>query len=158
MKKTLIAVMGLLILALDLFTKQLTESILNLGESITVIPGFFEIEYARNTGAAWSLLGNMNSRPFFLILSLSVSIYIFLKFIKEDNTLLLFAFSLVLAGNMGNFYDRLKLHYVRDMLSFNLFGYPYPIFNVADISLVIGFGLLMIYIYLDEKGKINGQD
>ena len=61
----------------------------------------------------------------------------------------------ILAGQRWFFilYDRIVHHAVRDMLSFNLFGYEYPVFNVADISLVIGVFLIAVNIYLEERSN-----
>ena len=159
MKKRYLILLSALLLAADLYTKHLTETFLNLNEYITVIPNFFDIHYARNTGAAWSMFDGGWMHPIFIVLSLSVSCYALYTFVKKDHPLLLVSLPFILAGNLGNFYDRVRFQYVRDMLSFNLFGYPYPIFNVADICLVIGFGLLMLYVYLEEnKVKQDGKN
>lgn len=151
MKKILLSILSGILLLIDLYTKNLTQTHLELGEHITIIPGFFDIHYAQNTGAAWSMFEGGWMHPVFLAISLAVSIYAIYTFIKEQDFLLLLSISLILAGNLGNFYDRLKFQYVRDMLSFNLFGYAYPIFNFADVCLVIGFGVLFVQMILEEK-------
>ncbi len=151
MKKIMVLVGSAALLVLDLYTKYLTEKFLRLGESVSVIEGFFEIHYARNTGGAWSLLDGDFMMPIFILISLSVSVYLLYMLFKEKNNLILVSICLILAGNLGNFYDRVRFGYVRDMLSFDIFGYPFPIFNVADICLVMGFGLLFIHIILEER-------
>ena len=78
-------------------------------------------------------------------------------FIKERDTLLLWGIGLILSGNLGNFYDRLTLGYVRDMLSFNIFGYDFPVFNVADSCLVVGVGVLFLYMFLEERKLKNNE-
>lgn len=159
MKKLFLGIFSAVLFSVDLYTKYLTESALRLGESVSVIPGFFDIHYARNTGGAWSMLDGGWMQPIFLIISLAVSVYAIYTFVKEDNNLILLSITFILAGNFGNFYDRLKFKYVRDMLSFNIFGYDYPIFNFADVCLVIGFGILFLYIYLEErKEKHHGKN
>lgn len=151
MKKRYLAILSIGLLMIDLYTKNLTEQFLKLGESWTVIPGFFDIHYARNTGGAWSMFDGGWMRPVFLLISVAVSVYVIYTFIKEDHPLILLSVTFIFAGNLGNFYDRLKFQYVRDMLSFNIFGYDYPIFNFADICLVVGFGILFLHIYLEER-------
>lgn len=151
MKKIFVLVASAALITVDLLTKSLTESYLRLGQSIPVIDGFFEIYYARNTGGAWSMLDGAWMMPVFLLISFSVTVYLLYMLVKEDNNLLLLSICLILAGNLGNFYDRLKFSYVRDMLSFNIFGYAFPIFNFADVFLVIGFGILFLYLFLEER-------
>ncbi len=155
MKKIIVVVVSAALLMIDLITKNLTEQYLRLGESYTVIEGFFDIHYARNTGGAWSMFDGDFMMPIFLLISLSVSIYLIYMLIKENDNLVLMSISLILAGNLGNFYDRFRFSYVRDMLSFDIFGYPFPIFNFADICLVIGFGLLFLHIFLEERKELK---
>lgn len=158
MKKLIIGVLSAILLYLDLYTKTLTETYLKLGESFTVIPGFFDFTYLRNTGGAWSMFDGGLMLPIFLAISLGVSAYALYMFIKEDNYLLLASIALILPGNLGNFYDRIIFSYVRDMLAFNIFGYNFPVFNLADVFLVLGFGLLFIYIILEERKDAKNEE
>lgn len=151
MKRLMMLMMSGILLALDLWSKAWIETNLRLGESLVVIPNFFELTYLRNTGAAWSLFDAAWMRPIFLILSLVVSVVCIYYFFNENNWMVLLGISFIVPGNLGNFYDRLKLGYVRDMLSFNLFGYDYPVFNFADVCLVVGFGFILLYIILEER-------
>lgn len=151
MKKIIILLISGGLLALDLITKSWIQLNLALGQSIQVIPGFFDITYLQNTGAAWGMFDGPIMRPIFLLISVGVTVTALYYFFKEENLLLLTGIGLIIAGNTGNFYDRLMLHYVRDMLSFNIFGYAFPVFNVADVCLVVGFGVLFLYMFLEEK-------
>jgi signal peptidase II len=143
----------LAVVALDQITKYAIEARLSLGQSIELIKGFFSLTYARNTGAAWSILtGQMT---FFYIIStiaLIVMTYFLWKTDKKE-TLQRFALALLIAGTIGNFIDRLMFQYVRDFLDFIIFGYDFPIFNVADISLNVAIGLLILEAFLEGRGK-----
>lgn len=146
----------LLILAvvlLDQITKYAIEAQLSLGQSIEIIKGFFSLTYARNTGAAWSILSGQMT--FFYIIStiaLVVMTYFLFKTDKKEN-LQRIALALLIAGTIGNFIDRLMFQYVRDFLDFIIIGYDFPIFNVADITLNVAIGLLILEAILEGRGK-----
>lgn len=144
------------ILALDMLTKWLVSNYLTEGNSITVIPHFFWITFAKNTGAAWSILEG--KLVFFLVITVAALVVMTVIFLKTDknNRLIRITMILLIAGTLGNFIDRAVFHYVRDFLEFNLLGYPFPIFNVADMSLTFGVGLMVIDAIIDWR-KSNGQ-
>lgn len=139
----------LLVLAADLVSKYLAQVHLANTSALTVIPNFFELTYVMNTGAAWSILEGQ--RLFFIVLSSIVSVVLIYLIFKEKEKLMSLALSLMLAGTLGNFYDRIFFGFVRDMLSFNFFGYQYPVFNIADSALVIGVTLIIIDMVLKER-------
>ncbi|TFG82940.1 MAG: signal peptidase II [Erysipelotrichales bacterium] len=148
-KRELFVLVG--VLALDLLSKYWVSSVLGLYESITVIPGFFWLTYLRNTGAAWSIFEGQLG--FFLIIAAVAMlgmIYFFFK-TPRKNQLLRFALIFMFVGTLGNFIDRAMFTYVRDFLSFNTFGYMFPVFNVADMALNVGAGLLILEALLERK-------
>ena len=144
----------LLIIGLDQLTKSWIESILQLHESIELIPGFFSLTYARNTGAAWSMLAGQMT--FFIVLTSAVLcglIWLMVKTPKES-TWTRISLSLIMGGAIGNFIDRISFGYVRDFLDFILFGYDFPIFNVADMALCIGVALLALVMLMDKEESV----
>lgn len=138
-------------IVVDQMSKFLLESFLKLGDSIQIIPGFFSITYARNTGAAFSILeGKM---IFFYLITIVAVIGMFYYLSKTPKEKLWQRLSLILmiGGAVGNFIDRMAFQYVRDFLDFTIFGYDFAIFNLADSFLCIGVALLLLDTYLEEK-------
>jgi signal peptidase II len=131
-------------------TKYKVHWSFRLGESIPVIQGFFNLTYIRNTGAAFGILAQADPAfrvPFFVIVplvALGAIAYIFRKIPAEDLKLST-ALSLVISGAVGNLLDRVLLGYVIDFLDFHWgYRYHFPAFNVADIAICVGVGVLML--------------
>ena len=84
----------------------------------------------QNEGAAWSIF---SGQRIILILIGLISLYFINKYIKDfkENKRNILAFGLLIGGIVGNLLDRMFLGYVRDFLDFKIFGYDYPIFNLA---------------------------
>lgn len=144
-----ITIFGLI--GLDAITKTVTETLIGYGHSVTLIQDFFWLTVLHNTGAAWSLLSGQ--RWIFLgiaLIALSVMLVFLLKS-TDQQKLYRWALVFLIAGTFGNFMDRLSLGYVRDFLSFNIFGYMFPVFNVADISLNVGVAFLILEAFLEER-------
>lgn len=154
MKKKLIIIAALIVLV-DLSTKTWVQTSMDLYESIDVIPGFFSITYLVNTGAAWSIMEGQ--RWFFITLATVVCIALAIMFKKEhEDKWILAGLALMLAGTFGNLFDRIVHGFVRDMLSFIIFDYHFPVFNIADVSLVLGVGLIAIAVIIEErKAKLS---
>lgn len=137
-----------LILILDQITKIAVATNMNLHESIPIISGFFSLTYVQNTGAAWSMLqGNMIF--FYLITMVAIVVMITFYRSQESTNLSRLGIVLMLGGTLGNFLDRIRLQYVVDFFDFIIFGYDFPIFNVADIFLCIGVGVLILSFLLE---------
>ncbi|MDR2295439.1 MAG: signal peptidase II [Clostridiales Family XIII bacterium] len=118
------------------------------GAGLRFIPGLFHIVYVENTGAAFNLL---QDKRMFLILSTllliaALIVYMFLK--RRSAPVLLTGLALVAGGGLGNLIDRLRLGYVVDYLAFRPF--PFPVFNLADVAVCVGCGLLLLYFAASE--------
>ena len=154
MKKSNIILSGLLVsvlLGLDLLFKYLVSTYLT---TVNIIDNFFSLTYVLNDGAAFSLFA---SRTSLLILIAIICLFFIIYELKNnlDDRVLSIGYSLVLAGLLGNFLDRLIDGYIIDYLSFKILGYNYPIFNFADILIVVGIVIVIIKEILKERGKKN---
>lgn len=142
-----------LIIVIDQVTKWIIASSMKIGDSYEVIPNFLNITSHRNNGAAWGILSG--KMFFFYIITVIILIVLVLFFIKEAqyNLFMQLAISLLFAGALGNFIDRLFNGEVVDFIDTNIFGYDFPIFNVADSSLTIGVILVIIALLKHTTNK-----
>ncbi len=142
----------LLLVLIDQSSKIAMKAISKIySESFTVIKDFFYITYAENTGAAFSIL--RGQRWFFVTMALVVSALIIYYIIKhKPKTLEKISLQLILAGAIGNVIDRVVYGYVIDFLDFYIFGYDFPVFNIADSCITIGAILLIITeLFIEDK-------
>ena len=152
------------IIALDLITKHIAQSNLGVGESTTFISGLIDFTYTLNKGAAWSAFASLQNSALILgIISciFAIGVFAFNLYLKTDKNLLYyFAFCLVLGGTLGNGFDRLFLGAVRDFIQCTFISFP--IFNVADMCLVVGLCLFCLWYFIrvfknDKDKKQNEQ-
>ena len=141
----------LICLNITIVDQLIKMGVSSLSNNIEVIKDFFYITYAENTGAAFSILNN--SRFFLILMGICAIIMIFIFFIKnkKQTKLSIASYGILLGGIVGNLFDRIKYGYVIDYLDFKIFGYNFPIFNLADIAIVIGCFLLIIMIIMEDK-------
>jgi signal peptidase II len=137
-------------IVLDQLTKYEIVERFRYGESVPILSGFFNLTYVRNTGAAFGLLAHADPAfriPFFVIvpiIALVAIAFIFRK-IPDRDFKLSSALSLVIGGAVGNLIDRVSLNYVVDFLDFHWrYQYHFPAFNVADMAICVGVGILML--------------
>ena len=143
---------SVIVLLIDQIVKLLIKTNMSLNEEISIIPNFFSIQYLKNTGAAFSILENQTILlAITSIICISVIIY-YLKKEKNLTTTMYLSFGLVLGGILGNLIDRIVYQGVIDFLSFQIFNYNFPVFNIADIGITIGV-LLLIIIYISRDIK-----
>ena len=124
---------------------------------LEVIKGFFRITYTCNDGAAFSIL--KGKRVFFIIMTIAVVCLIVYYLLKnkvywvEKYSLLL-----IISGAVGNLIDRIMYGYVIDFLDFIIFGYDFPVFNIADSFITIGaIGLIISILFLNKEGENAGN-
>lgn len=156
MKKN-IYILSLMTLILDQFTKFLVVSNLKLLEKITIIPNFFDILYVRNEGGAWGILSN---QTIFLTIISALAFILINKYLLNKtnfNRLEVITYGLLMGGILGNFIDRVINGYVIDFFSFNIFGYAFPVFNIADIAVVISVFLLIIEVVRSDIHEHNSR-
>lgn len=139
-----LTIYSLVFLMIDLLIKIIVINFMELYGTIKIIPGFFNITYVRNTGAAFSILED--SRIFFIVITFIALIVIYLFLLKDKvlNKYQTFLYSMLIGGIVGNLVDRIIYGYVVDFLSFNIFGYSFPVFNIADSFIVISVILLVL--------------
>lgn len=141
---------------IDQLLKSYIRSMMALHDSITVIPGFFNITYGTNPGAAFGFLAKAPPafRTLFLILVSIVAIVLILYFIvknKATDNLLTLSLSFIMGGAIGNLVDRVRAGEVTDFLDFSLASYHWPAFNMADSFISIG-AVILIYEIFKRRG------
>lgn len=139
------------VMVLDRIVKIAVSTNMDPGDSIPVIDHIFHITYVQNTGAAFSLL---QGHPLLLIIVPGIVLCVGIVFVcvmsKSFNRVFLVSVSLICGGGLGNLTDRISQGYVTDMFDFRVF----PVFNVADICVCVGCGLLMLYMIIySNKGR-----
>lgn len=140
----LIIILSIILLTIDQASKILIVKFLDINNSIELIKSFFYLTYTHNTGAAFSIL--TGQRIFLIIIALLILIILF-KYIRKNkisNKIETIAFSLVIGGSIGNLIDRIIRGYVIDFIDVKIFGYNFPVFNLADTFIVIGVFLILI--------------
>jgi len=157
MKKTFIIPSAIItvLLVLDQVTKHLVRTTMNLTDEIIVIPNFFSITSHRNTGAAWGILdGNM---VFFYIITIfagGLFFYLLRDTDMKAKKLYTTGVILMIAGGIGNFIDRALFQEVVDFINVDLWSYTtFPIFNIADICLVVGVIAFAVDIIIEDVLK-----
>jgi signal peptidase II len=145
--------LSLLLFAVDYITKAVVVANMKLYESIEILP-IFNFTYMHNYGAAFSFLSDAGGwqRWFFSSIAVVISLLLtyWLKKLPAKNWVLCGAYSMVIGGAIGNLVDRLVHGYVVDFLHFYYQDWHYPAFNVADIAIVCGAGLLLLDAFTGE--------
>lgn len=133
-----------ILIILDQITKKWAVDTLMGKGAISFIEGLIGFRYVENTGAAFSIL---REKQLLLILMTSVIIVgligFMIKAVRADEHIIVkLSYTLLIAGAIGNLIDRVRLKYVIDFLEFRFI--TFPIFNIADVCVVIGVSLLVI--------------
>lgn len=139
---------ALLTILLDQGSKFAIQEWMILHESIPVIPGFFHITYILNHGAAFGILENQRWL-FLLIAALLVGVYVFIRSKIPPHRLIQAGTGMLLGGAIGNALDRGIRGAVIDFFDFRI----WPVFNIADIGIVIGVGLVLWYSWTHISDK-----
>lgn len=146
-----ISILSVIFILIDQIVKILVDNFLIYKN---IIPKFLSLSYEKNYGVAFSLL---SGNTILIILLSFVLIFIFTYILykeylikNENDNINNFIYALIYGGIFGNLLDRLIRGYVIDFISVNILGYNFPVFNLADIFIVIGVMLMILY---DIKNK-----
>jgi signal peptidase II len=144
------------IILLDRATKLVIIQTLRLGQGIPVIPGFFDIVFVLNPGAAFGLLATLSDpvrNPLFILISILAVVLIVFYHTRylRSHRLVSLALGLVLGGAVGNLIDRLYYGMVVDFLDVHAGPYHWPAFNVADSAISVGVSLIILDMLLDWR-------
>ena len=142
--KTLLLTLFLSVL-LDQIIKIVVSYNMGINDTISIINNFFSITYVTNIGAAWSILSG--GRILLILLAILAINLIYFMFIykKEIDKKNQIFYGLLLGGIIGNLIDRIVFGYVIDYLDFNIFGYNFPVFNLADILITLSVIFIVIF-------------
>lgn len=137
------------IVAVDQLTKLYIHTAYELGQTTLVIPGFFNITYVRNPGAAFGFLRDSHEtfRTIFFLSMPPIAMLTILglmRGVENHDRVQILALSSIFGGAIGNYIDRIRFNYVIDFLDFHWRNYSWPAFNVADSAIVVGVGVLLL--------------
>jgi len=155
----LVLILALVVVTLDQLTKLWVRgAFIYGGEPQAVIPGFFNLVYVRNEGAAWGMLGGQ--MPILIILSIVVLILLAVYHRKVLNPTIdhRIALGLMVGGICGNLIDRIRVGWVTDFLDFHIGPYHWPSFNVADSAICIAVGLYLLSSLWHTRHPLKNND
>lgn len=147
----------LLSLVIDLSTKLFIHSNLARGEQVEIVSGLFNLNHVHNPGAAFGFLSDlpstMNSIFFLVVTMVAVSFMaIQLRRLHSWKNPAYWAYSLIIGGALGNSVNRAYLGYVVDFLDLHWNNvYHFPSFNMADVMICTGGGLLLLRFFEERK-------
>jgi signal peptidase II len=139
--------LAVVLIALDQLTKWIAVRLLDFGERVPIIPGFFDFTLVYNRGAAFSFLAGAGGwqRWFFTGIGIAAAVFIVWMLARHGSQrLFAFALSLILAGAIGNVIDRVWQGKVTDFVLLYWRGWHWPAFNVADMAITFGAALLIV--------------
>jgi signal peptidase II len=148
------------VFALDRLAKWIVETRLSLADTYSVIPGFFDIVRAQNSGVAFGVFNESTFpwRTTLLVLVSVVAVVVIGAIVwkaRQIDPLSLWGYALILGGAAGNLLDRVVSGRVTDFLDFYIRDYHWPAFNVADSALVVGCGLLLLEALHPQRQAAN---
>lgn len=156
-KYLLLATVSCALVAIDQLTKMYVHSNFALGESVVVIPDFFNFTYVRNPGAAFGFLRDapdtfrnlffLSTPPLAMVIILAI-----LRGVANTDRIQIIALCAIFGGALGNYIDRLRFRYVIDFLDVHYKNqWNYPAFNIADSAIVCGVITLIILMFFESR-------
>lgn len=155
MKKTFLIAIGLIIF--DQLIKNIMVFLLEMGQSILVIKNFFSLTLLGNKGAAFSILSS--NTLLLILISIAVLNVIYFCLIKNKKLKNIeeISYGILIGGITGNLIDRVIRGEVIDYLDFNIFGYNFPVFNFADICIIVSIILIFIDTIKGDKNEVSSN-
>lgn len=145
------------VFVLDQWTKYLVASRMWRGQSLDVLGSFVRLTYVHNTGAAFGL--DLGGRWSFVAVTIVVAAFILFYYWRSERTLTArWALALILGGALGNLADRIRIGAVVDFLHLSVGSFSWPIFNVADIGVSVGVGLLALHLFRKDDDPVPVTD
>ncbi|MBE9396997.1 signal peptidase II [Pontibacterium sp. N1Y112] len=153
--------LAVVIVVLDLWSKFVTNTSLDYGVPVEILP-VFDLRLSYNTGAAFSFLADAGGlqRWFFVAVAVGVSamLVVWMKRTPRWQWWVGIAQALVLGGALGNLYDRVVQGYVIDFISLHYGEYYFAVFNLADVAISVGATLLIIdMLFLEGKFRDRNE-
>ena len=142
----------LTLVILDQITKALVINFFNLYDSVALLP-MINLTFVVNYGFAFGLLNNPSLNQILVsLVILAIIVYFLYLLIKTQDKIFQLTLTLILAGALGNFIDRIFRGFVIDFIDIYIGKYHWPAFNIADSCITVGFVVLMINIlFLNKK-------
>lgn len=123
-----------------------------LGESRTIIEGFFSLTYVRNSGAAWGMLGEHTHILTIVSIVMLAAMVVFRRSFLDNSWSHRFALGLMVGGIVGNLMDRLRQNWVTDFFDVYYAGWHWPCFNIADAAICTGVGIYLLTGFINQNG------
>lgn len=141
-------------IAVDFLSKRWVLANLTGGRVIDLIPGYLDFTYVENRGAAFGIFQGQIRILGIISLVMGTALLIYLVTRRQEHPLMKAALALIVAGAFGNAYDRFVYEFVVDFIHFHLRDtWHFAVFNVADMCVVIGAGLMILYVlFIEGKG------
>ena len=157
------SVIVVMVVLVDAVLKYSIQNSLALHEEISVIDGFFNINYIHNFGAAFGLMGGSSPqvRKLFFLVTTTAAIFVILILLKKNKIsqqIENIGLSLILGGALGNALNRAHLGYVIDFIHFHWKNlYHFPSFNIADIAICFGVGVLTFHQFIAVRLSLQSR-
>jgi signal peptidase II len=160
-RRTIHLWIALAVVILDQALKAAVRPRLGLFDSISVIPGFFNLTRVHNTGAAFGLLNGIEFPYKAAVMALVqttalVGLALYAAALTPGQRLTRIGLSFVIGGAVGNLMDRIRVGYVLDFFDFYWHGWHFWAFNVADASITVGVGLMVLDLLLAGRNRVPG--
>ena len=139
-----IYVFGIIFVIIDQMIKIILSNRMIINQTFIIIKNFFSIRLVYNTGAAFSILMGSRFLLIFIGIVALIGLILYIKKLDKIDEIDCFVYSLLLGGIIGNLIDRVVYGYVIDYLSFNFGSYYFPIFNFADICIVLAALIILV--------------